>query len=69
VKKETYPRITDDLEDSTGASGDDDDQGSYEPKRSPMRRKEKFRSTDFREEKKQKDRRRNLRGNKYDFKF
>ena len=51
----------DEPEDYTGSS-------SNEPKRSPMRRKEKFRDKDFQMEKKHKNRKRNL-PDRYDFKY
>jgi len=47
VKKETYFRNKAEWEDSTDESNDDSDPGLYEPKHSPMRRKEKFRTKDF----------------------
>jgi len=47
VKKETYFRNKAEWEDSAGESDDDSDPGLYEPKHSPMRRKEKFRTKDL----------------------
>ena len=66
MKKETYSRNKAEFEDSTDELVDDSDtdNGFYEPKHSPMRRKEKFRSKDFREEKKYKDQKRDARHNK-----
>ena len=64
MKKETYSRNNAEFEDSTDEWVDDSDTGLYEPKHSPMRRKEKFRSKDFREEKKHNDRKRDTRHNK-----
>jgi len=69
VKKEKYSGNKAEFEDSTDESDDDSDPGLYEPKHSPMRRKEKFRTKDFAEEKKLKGRRRNLRSSKYDFEY
>ena len=70
MKKETYSRNKAEVEDSTDESDDDSDPGIYEPKHSPMRRKEKFRSKDFKEEKEHKDRKRNGRHKmKHDFEF
>ena len=70
VKKETYPRNTDELEDSNDDADDYSDPTLYEPKQSPMRRKEKFRTKDVKSEKKHKNNRRNYRNNiKYDFEF
>jgi hypothetical protein len=70
VKKETYSRNKAEFEDSTDELVDDSDTGLYEPKHSPMRRKEKFRSKDFREEKKHKDRKRDARHKmKHDFEY
>ncbi len=65
MKKETYSPNNAEFEDSTDESDEGSDPGLYEPKHSPMRRKEKFRSKDFKEEqdfkeeKKHKDRKRN----------
>jgi hypothetical protein len=65
--KETYswnPK----LEDVFDESEDYNNAGLNAPKYSPMRRKAKFRTRDFRVEKKNKDRKRNLRNKiKYDF--
>jgi hypothetical protein len=70
VKKETHPPNTDELQDSADDSDDDSDPALYEPKQSPMRRKEKFRTKDFKSEKKHKNRKRNHRSKiKYDFEF
>ena len=70
VKKEAYPQNTDELQDSTDDSDDRSDPGLYAPKQSPIRRKEKFRTKDFKTDKKQKDHRRNSRSKiKYDFEF
>ena len=72
MKKETYSRNRDEFDDSD----DEDESNDYsgralsEPKRSPMRRKEKFREKDFQAEKKIKDRKRNYRDKfNYDFEF
>jgi hypothetical protein len=68
MKKETYSLNRDELEDSFDEPDHYSDPGLNEPKRSPMRRKEKFRTKDFKSEKKHKDRKRNYH-NKYDFEF
>jgi len=69
VKKETF-RNRDELDESNDESDDYSGSGVNEPKRSPMRRKERFRTKDFQAEKKQKDRKRNYRNTvKYDFEF
>jgi hypothetical protein len=68
VKKETYFRNRNELDDSYDESDDYSGLGSSEPKQSPMRHKEKFRTKDFQAEKKHKDNRRNGRSKiKYDF--
>jgi hypothetical protein len=68
MEKETYSRNRDVPEDSFDKSGDYSGLGLNAPKYSPMRRKEKFRTKDFKTEKKHKDRKRNLRNKiKYDF--
>jgi hypothetical protein len=69
VKKEKYSGNKAEFENSTDESDDDSDPGLTEPKHSPMRRKEKFRTKDFKAEKKHKDRRQNLRSSKYDFEY
>ena len=72
MKKETYSRNKAEFENSTDELVDDSDtdNGFYEPKHSPMRRKEKFRTKDFKEEKKHKDRKRNISNKtKHDFEF
>jgi hypothetical protein len=70
VKKKAYPPNTDELQDSTDDSDDYSDPALYEPKQSPMRRKEKFRTNDFKSEKKHKNHRRDYRSKiKYDFEF
>ena len=70
MKKETHPPNTDELQNSADDSDDDSDPTLYEPKQSPIRRKEKFRTKDFEPEKKHKNHRRNQRGKtKYDFEF
>ena len=70
MKKETYFRNRDELDESYDEPDDYSGSGLNEPKRSPMRRKERFRTKDFQEEKKQKDRKRNYRNAvKYDFEF
>lgn len=64
----TDVRETEELEDLTDESDDYSGHSGDEPKRSPMRRKEKFRSADFRTKKKPKDQKRSHRNNmKYDF--
>ena len=69
MKKETF-RNRDELDESNDESDDYSGSGVNEPKRSPMRRKERFRTKDFQAEKKQKDRKRNYRNTvKYDFEF
>ena len=68
MKIETYSRNRGKLEDSYDES---DGYGSLdlsEPKRSPMRRKEKFRTKDFQTERKHKDRKRGYR-NKIQYEF
>ncbi len=70
MKKETYSRNRDKLDDSYDESDEYKGLGSSEPKRSPMRRKEKIRITDFQPEKKHKERKRGYRNKiKYDFEF
>ena len=70
MQKDPYPWNTDELQDSFDESEDYSSPGLNEPKRSPMRRKEKFRTKDFEMEKKHKDHKRNLRNKiKYDFEF
>jgi hypothetical protein len=70
VKKETDPSNTNELQDSTDDADDYSDPALDEPKQSPMRRKEKFRTKDFKSEKKHKNRKRNHRNKiKYDFEF
>ena len=66
--KETHSWNTAKLEDLFDESGDYGGLGLNAPKYSPMRRKEKFRTKDFKTEKKNKARKRNLRTKiKYDF--
>jgi hypothetical protein len=68
--KETYTWNTAGLEDAFDDSEEYSSPGLNAPKYSPMRRKEKFRTKDFKTEKKPKDRKRNLRNKiKYDFEF
>jgi len=70
VKKEMYLRDRNELDDSYDESDDYSSLGLSEPKQSPMRHKEKFRTKDFQAGKKQKDRKRNYRNKiKYDFEF
>ena len=70
MEKETYSRNRVELEGSTDESDDYSSPGLNEPRQSPMRRKEKFRTKDFKTEKQHKDRRRNLRNKmKYNFEF
>jgi hypothetical protein len=70
VKKETYSGNKAEIEDSTDESDADSDPGLDEPKHSPIRRKEKFRTKDFSEGKIHKDRKRNGRHKmKQDFEF
>ncbi|MGD8740668.1 MAG: hypothetical protein PVG34_10180 [Desulfobacterales bacterium] len=70
MKKEMYSHNKDELEDSYDESDEYSGSGLNEPKRSPMRRKEKFRAKDFQAEKKHKDRKRNQHNKlKYDFEF
>ena len=70
MKKEMYSHNKDELEDSYDESDEYSGPGLNEPKRSPMRRKEKFRAKDFQTEKKHKDRKRNQHNKlKYDFEF
>ncbi len=68
MKKETYSRNRNELDDSYDDSDDYSGLGLSEPKQSPMRRKEKFKTKDFQAEKKHKDRKRNYH-HKYDFEF
>ena len=68
MKKETYSRNRDEFDDSYDGSDDYSGPDLSEPKRSPMRRKEKFRTKDFQAEKKHKDRKRSYRNKiQYDF--
>ena len=68
MKKQTYLRDKDEIDDSYDESDDYSGPGISEPKRSPMRRKEKFRTKDFQAEKKHKDRKRGFRDKlQYDF--
>jgi hypothetical protein len=68
--KETYSWNTAELEDSFDESEDYSNPGLSAPKYSPMRRKEKFRTKDFKTEKKHEDRKRNFRNKiKDDFGF
>lgn len=66
MKKEAYFRNTDELDDSLDESDGYSGPGINTPKRSPMRRKAKFRTKEFNTEKKHHDRKRNYRS-KYDF--
>ena len=68
MKKETLSRNRDELDGSYDESDDYSGPGLSEPKQSPMRRKEKFRTKDFQEKKKHKDRKRSYRNKiQYDF--
>ena len=68
MNKEAYSRDRGKLEDSHDESDDYSGLGLSEPKRSPMRRKEKFRTKDFQAEKKHKERKRGYRNKiQYDF--
>lgn len=68
MKKETYFRNKGKLEDSYDESDGYSGHGLSEPKRSPIRRKEKFRTKDFQAERKRKDRKRGYRNKiQYDF--
>ena len=68
MEKETLSRNRGRLEDSYDESGEYSASDLSEPKRSPMRRKEKFRSKDFQAEKKHKERKRGYRNKiQYDF--
>jgi hypothetical protein len=70
VKKDMYSRNRDELDDSYDESDDYIGSGLNEPKRSPMRRKEKFRTKALQKEKEHKDRKRNYHNKlKYDFEF
>jgi hypothetical protein len=65
--KETYSRRPK-IEDAFHESEDYSNSDLNAPKYSPMRRKAKFRTRDFKVKKKDKDRKRNLRNKiKYDF--
>ena len=68
MEKETYSRNTAESEDSFDESDDYSGPGLNAPKHSPIRRKEKFRTKDFKAERKHKERKRNSRNKiKYDF--
>jgi hypothetical protein len=68
--REIYTWNKAELEDSLDDSEDYGSPGLNAPKRSPMHRKEKFRTRDFITKKKHKDRKRNSRNKiKYDFEF
>lgn len=68
MKKETPSRNGGELEDSYDESDDYNGPDLSEPKRSPMRRKEKFKTKDFQTEKKHKERKRGSRNKiQYDF--
>lgn len=68
MKKETYSRNRGKLEDSYDESDDYSGLGLSEPKRSLMRRNEKFKTKDFQTEKKHKARKRGYRNKiQYDF--
>jgi hypothetical protein len=68
MKKETLSRNGGELEDSYDESDDYNGPDLSEPKRSPMRRKEKFKTKDFQTEKKHKERKRGSRNKiQYDF--
>jgi hypothetical protein len=70
VKKEKYFRNRNEFDDSYDESDDYSSLGLSEPRQSPMRRKEKFKTKDFQAEKKHKGRKRNYRNAiKYDFEF
>jgi hypothetical protein len=70
VKKEMYFSDRNELDDSYDESDDYSNLGLSEPKQSPMRHKEKFRTKEFQAEKKHKDNKRNCRNKiKYDFEF
>jgi hypothetical protein len=70
MKKEMYSRNRNELDYAFDESDDDSGLDLSEPKQSPMRHKEKFRTKDFQAEKKHKDRKRNYRSKiKYDFEF
>jgi hypothetical protein len=61
MKKETLSRNRGKLENSYDKSDGYSDLDLSEPKRSPMRRKEKFKTKDFQAEKKHKERKRGYR--------
>ena len=61
MKKEMYAHDRDLFDDLSDESDNYSGPGLNEPKRSPMRRKEKFRTKGFQTEKKHKDRKRNHR--------
>ena len=68
MKKETYSRNSGKREESYDESEEYSGPGLSEPKRSPMRRKEKFRTKEFQAEKKHKERKRGYRNKiQYDF--
>jgi len=66
MKTDTYFRNTDELDDSFDEPDVSAGPGLNAPKRSPMRRKFKFRTKELKTGKKHQDRKRNYR-NKYDF--
>ena len=68
MKKETYFRNRGKLEDLYDESDGYDSLGLSQPKRSPMRRKETFRTKDFQAERKHKERKRGYR-NKIQYEF
>ena len=68
MKKEMYFRNRNEFDDSYDESDDYSSLGLSEPRQSPMRRKEKFKTKDFQAEKKHKGRKRNYH-HKYDFEF
>ena len=70
MKKEGQGRNTDEFDDAFEEIDAFSGQVLNAPKRSPMRRKEKFRNKDFRTEKERKDRKKNRRNKlKYDSEF
>jgi hypothetical protein len=70
MKKQTYLRNTEELENLADQPDDYFGAGLNAPKRSPMHRKAKFRTKEFITGKKQKERERNYRRKmKYDFEF
>lgn len=68
MKKQIYANNAYPLDDSPDEPDDYADPGLNEPKRSPIRRKERFRTNDYKTQEKHKNRKRNDRSSiRYDF--